>query len=259
MHTRTDDGWKAPIEPERLRGDKLLDDLVNAATGKTVVEAGRRVTARILKKIGDAGMTEKLIESDKLIGQYAADDMINTETGEVLIEAGGEIEEKTLELMEECGIDRIAVLDIDHINVGAYIRNTIRQDRTASREEALLEIYKVMRPGEPPTVETAGKALLRPVFRQGPAEGGIGRRPCRARRGRRPCRAPETVRHRQRLASGAGGRLAQNHRPCRGPAQRGRRARVGARVGLRHDGLGALRPLRRRPREDGHAAQSRWR
>ena len=157
MHTRTDDGWKAPIEPERLRGDKLLDDLVNAATGKTVVEAGRRVTARILKKIDDAGMTEKLIKSDKLIGQYSADDMINSETGEVLIEAGGEIEEKTLELMDECGIDRIAVLDIDHINVGAYIRNTIRQDRTTSREEALLEIYKVMRPGEPPTVETAEK------------------------------------------------------------------------------------------------------
>ena len=157
MHTRTDDGWKAPIESERLRGDKLLDDLVNAATGKTVVEAGRRVTARILKKIDDAGMTEKLIKSDKLIGQYAADDTINPETGEVLIEAGGEIEEKTLESMDECGIDRIAVLDIDHINVGAYIRNTIRQDRTTNREEALLEIYKVMRPGEPPTVETAEK------------------------------------------------------------------------------------------------------
>ena len=157
MHTRTDDGWKAPIESERLRGDKLLDDLVNAATGKTVVEAGRRVTARILKKIDDAGMTEKLIKSDKLIGQYAADDVINPETGEVLIEAGGEIEEKTLESMDECGIDRIAVLDIDHINVGAYIRNTIRQDRTTNREEALLEIYKVMRPGEPPTVETAEK------------------------------------------------------------------------------------------------------
>ena len=155
MHTRTDDGWKAPIEPERLRGDKLLDDLVNAATGKTVVEAGRRVTARVLKKLADAGMTEKLIKADKLVGQYAADDMINPETGEVLIEAGGEIEEKTLELMEEYGIEQIAVLDIDHINVGAYIRNTIRQDRTSNREEALLEIYKVMRPGEPPTVETA--------------------------------------------------------------------------------------------------------
>ena len=157
MHTRTEDGWKAPIEPERLRGVKLLDDLVNAATGKTVVEAGRRVTARVLKKLSDAGMTEQLISADKLIGQYASDDMINTETGEVLIEAGGEIEEKTLESLEECGIDQISVLGIDHINVGAYIRNTIRQDRTTSREEALLEIYKVMRPGEPPTVETAEK------------------------------------------------------------------------------------------------------
>ena len=157
MHTRTDDGWKAPIEPERLRGAKLFEDLVNADTGRTVVEAGRRVTARVLKKISEIGMTEKLIKADNLVGQYAADDMINPETGEVLIEAGGEIEEKTLELMEECGIEQFAVLDIDHINIGAYIRNTIRQDRTTSREEALLEIYKVMRPGEPPTVETAEK------------------------------------------------------------------------------------------------------
>ena len=157
MHTRVDDDWKAPIEPERLRGVKLLDDLVNAATGKTVVEAGRRVTARVLKKLSDAGMTEQLVSADKLIGQYASDDMINPETGEVLIEAGGEIEEKTLETLKECGIDEISVLGIDHINVGAYIRNTIRQDRTTSREEALLEIYKVMRPGEPPTVETAEK------------------------------------------------------------------------------------------------------
>ena len=157
MHTRCDDGWKAPIEPERLRGVKLLDDLVNADTGKTVVEAGRRVTARVLKKLSDVGMTEQLISADKLIGQYASDDMINTETGEVLIEAGGEIEEKTLEALEECGIDQISVLGIDHINIGAYIRNTIRQDKTSNREEALLEIYKVMRPGEPPTVETAEK------------------------------------------------------------------------------------------------------
>ena len=163
-HTRTDDGWKAPIEAERLRGVKLFDDLVNAATGKIVVEAGRRVTARALKKISDSGMTEQLIASDKLIGQYAADDMINPDTGEVLIEAGGEIEEKTLELMQECGIEAIAVLGIDHINVGAYIRNTIRQDRTTNREEALLEIYKVMRPGEPPTVETAEKLFYDLIF-----------------------------------------------------------------------------------------------
>ena len=159
-HTRADDsedGWRAPIDLERLRGAKLLDDLVNAATGRTVVEAGRRVTQRVLKKIGDTGMTEQLIGSDKMIGQYAADDMINPETGELLIEAGGEIEEQTLELMGACGIREIAVLGIDHINVGAYIRNTIKQDRTTSREEALLEIYKVMRPGEPPTVETAEK------------------------------------------------------------------------------------------------------
>ncbi len=164
LHTRTPKGWKAPIELESLRGNKLLDDLVNAATGRVVVEAGRRVTSRVQKKIEDAGMTEELIQPEKLIGQYAADDMINPETGEVLIEAGGEISQHTLELMEEIGIDEIAVLGIDHINVGAYIRNTIAVDRTSSRDEALLEIYKVMRPGEPPTVETAEKLFYELFF-----------------------------------------------------------------------------------------------
>ena len=163
-HTRSPNGWKAPVDPERLRGIKLLDDLVNAETDRVVVEAGRRVTARALKKVEDAGMTERLVQPEKLLGQYAADDMIDPETGEVLIEAGGEIDQQTLERMEEIGIDEIVVLDIDHINVGAYMRNTIAADRTSSRDEALLEIYKVMRPGEPPTVETAEKLFYELFF-----------------------------------------------------------------------------------------------
>ena len=158
VHRRTEKGWKAPVQAESLRGVKLLDDLVNAETGRVVVEAGRRVTARALKKIEDTGMTEKFVSPNKLIGQYVAADMINPETGEVLIEAGGEIGEATLDSLDEIGIDEIAVLGIDHINAGPYIRNTIATiDRTSSREDALLEIYKVMRPGEPPTVETAEK------------------------------------------------------------------------------------------------------
>ncbi len=169
-YERVEKGWKAPIELEGLRGVKLRDDLVNAKTGRTVAEAGRRVTTRILKKIQEAGMTERLIAPDKLIGQYAAEDVMEEETGEVVIEAGGEIDQKALDELERIGVDRITVLDIDHINVGAYIRNTVASDRSQSRAEALLEIYRVMRPGEPPTVETAetlfydlffGKARLR--------------------------------------------------------------------------------------------------
>ena len=171
MHTRTDDGWKAPIEPERLRGVKLLDDLVNAATGKVVVEAGRRVTARVLKKLSDAGMTEQLISSDKLIGQYASDDMINPETGEVLIEAGGEIEEKTLESLEECGIDQISVLGIDHNQCG---RLHPQHHQTGPDDEPRGGVARDLQgdaAGRAADRRDCRKALLRPVLRQGPGEG----------------------------------------------------------------------------------------
>ena len=92
---------------------------------------------------------------EELIGQYIAEDLVNAKTGEIYAEAGDEITEKTLKVLNEAGYKELPILDIDHVNVGAYIRNTLTVDKNMTREDALFDIYRVMRPGEPPTLDTA--------------------------------------------------------------------------------------------------------
>ena len=157
-------GWNAPFDIERVRGIKLLADLINAKTGKVVAEAGRRVTPRLAKKIEESSMKEQLLPEEEVLGQYIAEDLINEETGEIFAEAGDEITEEVLAAFEEAGITDVPVLAIDHVNIGSYMRNTAAVDKSSNREEALTEIYKVMRPGEPPTEETAEKLFYDLVF-----------------------------------------------------------------------------------------------
>ena len=90
-----------------------------------------------------------------MTGRYLAADMVDEKTGEVLFEAGDELTADDLDKLEAAGVKELPVIDIDHINVGAYIRNTMAVDKNATREEALIDIYRVMRPGEPPTLESA--------------------------------------------------------------------------------------------------------
>lgn len=161
MHKK---GWSAPFDIERVRGTKLLTHLVNAKNGKVIAEAGRRVTPRLAKKIEDSGLKEQLLPEEEVLGQYIAEDIINEKTGEIFAEAGDEITEEVLNGFEEAAITDIPVLAIDHVNVGSYVRNTAAVDKSSNREEALIEIYKVMRPGEPPTVETAEKLFYDLVF-----------------------------------------------------------------------------------------------
>jgi DNA-directed RNA polymerase subunit beta len=97
----------------------------------------------------------QFVESEALYGQFVATDIIDESTGEVICEAGDELSEELLTQLEESGVKAIAVLSIDHVNVGAYMRNTLAGDKNTNREEALTDIYRVMRPGEPPTLETA--------------------------------------------------------------------------------------------------------
>ncbi|MHA1564351.1 MAG: DNA-directed RNA polymerase subunit beta, partial [Alphaproteobacteria bacterium] len=161
--TKTSKGWKTPFDAERLRGTKLSHDLVDAKTGDVLAEAGGKFTPRLGRKLTEQGIKAILISHEELIGRYNASDLINEETGEVYIDAGEELTEETLELMEELGIKSIEILLIDHINIGPFIRNTLTADKNKSREDALIEIYRVMRPGEPPTLETA-EALFGGLF-----------------------------------------------------------------------------------------------
>jgi len=160
---RDEKGWKIPFEPDRMRGVKLMHDLVDADTGEVKMEAGAKVTPRSARKLVEEGMTSQRVFAEELVGRYAAEDMINEETGEVFAEAGDELTEDMLAEMEKAGVTELKVLHIDHVNVGPYIRNTLAVDKNTSREEALIDIYRVMRPGEPPTLETAD-ALFKGLF-----------------------------------------------------------------------------------------------
>ena len=154
-YERLDDGWKTGFEPDRLRGAKLMNDLVNADDGEVVAEAGRKMTPGLARRLAEAGVGHLRVGDDELVGQYLAEDLINEETGEVYFEAGDEITEEALAALAEAGVGALKTLWIDHTNVGPYILNSLSVDRNRTREEALMDIYRVMRPGEPPTLDSA--------------------------------------------------------------------------------------------------------
>jgi len=154
-YTRAKKGWKTAFVGERLRGIKLTHNLVNAKTSRTIAEAGTKMTTRTITKLEEKGVTEQLVPDEELIGRYMAEDIVNGKTGEVYVEAGDEITEETLETLDAAKVNEIKTLHIDHTNIGPYIRNTLAVDKNTTREEALTDIYRVMRPGEPPTLETA--------------------------------------------------------------------------------------------------------
>ena len=160
---RSKKGWKTKFQAERLRGVKLTSNLINAKSNRVVAEAGTKMTPRVLRKLEDKGIKELLVPREDLIGRYMALDLINEESGEVYVEVGEEITEEVLDALDEAGVDTAVTLAIDHINVGPYIRNTLAVDKNSARDEALIDIYRVMRPGEPPTLETA-ETLFKGLF-----------------------------------------------------------------------------------------------
>lgn len=162
-YRKVENGWAKPFDPAAWRGEKPAHDLVDAATGKVVAEAQKKLTARAAKKIADEGVTELLVGDDDLIGRFAAFDHVNPETGEIFAEAGDELSQVALVDMKNAGIDEVTVLAIDGQNVGPWIRNTLAVDKNDSREGALTDIYRVMRPGEPPTQDTA-EAMFNSLF-----------------------------------------------------------------------------------------------
>ena len=128
-----------------------------------MVEAGKKITVRHARQLSEKGLKALRMADEELIGHYIAEDLVNPKTGEIYAEAGEEITEKTLKVINEAGLKELPVLDIDHVNIGAYIRNTLMVDKNSSREEALFDVYRVMRPGEPPTLDTA-QAMFQSLF-----------------------------------------------------------------------------------------------
>ncbi|GEP11358.1 DNA-directed RNA polymerase subunit beta [Methylobacterium gnaphalii] len=162
-YTRDKADWRVPFDPERLKGFKATVDLIDADSGEVVLEAGKKMNVRNARLISEKGTKFLKQTNEDLVGQYIAEDLVNLKTGEIYAEAGDEISEKLLEGLDEVGVQELPVLDIDHVNVGPYIRNTLAVDKNSAREGALFDIYRVMRPGEPPTLETA-EAMFHSLF-----------------------------------------------------------------------------------------------
>ena len=157
------EGWRTAFDAESMKGVKLTHDLIDAKTGNVAIEAGEKLTPRVIRKLEEDGLKEILVQEEDLYSRYFAEDIINEETGVIYVEAGDEIDGESLVLLGEANVKSFNVLAIDHTNVGPYIRNTLAVDKNRSREEALMDIYRVMRPGEPPTLETA-QAMFQSLF-----------------------------------------------------------------------------------------------
>ncbi|WP_425418336.1 DNA-directed RNA polymerase subunit beta [Oricola indica] len=162
-YKRDGDGWRVPFSADRMKGMKVTRDLIDADSGEVVLESGKKLTARQARQIAEKGVTALRATDEEMYGMYLAEDVVNFETGEIYLEAGDEIDEKTIQVLLESGHESFSILDIDHVNVGAYIRNTLAADKNESQQDALFDIYRVMRPGEPPTMETA-EAMFQSLF-----------------------------------------------------------------------------------------------
>ena len=149
--------------PQRLRGEIASFDILVPETDELIVEQGRRITARHIKQMEKCQMQDLVVPRDYLIGKTLAKNVIDTATGEFVANANDEITEELLDTMANNGIlqiDMIYTNDLDH---GSYISDTLKIDPTSSQLEALVEIYRMMRPGEPPTKEAA-EALFKNLF-----------------------------------------------------------------------------------------------
>src|SRR6202789_1640756 len=150
-----DGSWVTPLDQGWMRNARTQSDWKNAKGGDVVLEAGTKITVRGLRKLQEEGVKSIAFNEDELIGRFSALDMVNPETGEIYVEAGDELSPENLGMLKEAGFNEVEVINVDSITTGAYIRNTLAVDKNHSREQALIDIYRVMRPGEPPTLDTA--------------------------------------------------------------------------------------------------------
>jgi DNA-directed RNA polymerase subunit beta len=147
------DAIELELVPERLRGETVGFDIV--VGDEVVVEAGRRVTARHIRELQKGGVERLTVPRDFLVGRILARNLIDTETGEVLAEANALLTPELLDLLLEKGIDALETLFVNDLDHGPYMSETLRIDPTTNELEAQVEIYRMMRPGEPPTKEAA--------------------------------------------------------------------------------------------------------
>ncbi len=153
---------KLELVPSRLRGDVTTFEIKDKK-GKVIVEEGRRITARHINQMEKAGVTELEIPVEYIVGRSIARDVIDSNTGELLVECNTEITQDIIDTLIKTGIKEFETLYTNELDCGPFVSETLRSDPTKNQLEALVEIYRMMRPGEPPTKESA-EGLFQNLF-----------------------------------------------------------------------------------------------
>ncbi len=155
MYKKNDYGWSFKQELSFFKGKILNYDLLDSKNGKILLTKGTKVNQKIINDLKKKNVANLSINNESLIGFFIASDIIDEENGKIFFEAGYEIDDVFLQFIQENKINKLDILKADNIGIGSYIRNTLQLDKARSREEALFEVFKILRPGEPPTIETA--------------------------------------------------------------------------------------------------------
>lgn len=150
----SDEEISLELVPQRLRGEIATFDIKDK-DGKVIVEQGRRITSRHINQMEKAGINKLIVPAEYVVGAVIAKPVVHPSTGEILVDCNVEITDEILQLLQKNNIVRIETLYINDIDCGPFISDTLRVDASTNQLEALVEIYRMMRPGEPPTKDAA--------------------------------------------------------------------------------------------------------
>src|SRR5467141_1664863 len=156
--------YEKSVELELLPGQRATRDIKHPKTGEVIVKKNRKFTRAAIKKLEQAKIRTLPLDVDELVTKISAHDVVDEATGEVLLEVNEEVTEEKVEALRERGITEFKVLFIDNLNVGPFLRDTLNADKISSPEEAIMEIYRRLRPGDPPTLETATNLFINLFF-----------------------------------------------------------------------------------------------
>ncbi len=158
------DQYEKSVDMDLLPGQRATRDIKNPKTGELIVKKNRKFTRGAIKKLEAAKIKTLPLDEEELLTKICARDIVDEGTGEVLIECNEEVTSEKLEELRKRGLKELKVLFIDNLNVGPFLRNTLNLDKIVSPEEAIMEIYRRLRPGDPPTVETATNLFMNLFF-----------------------------------------------------------------------------------------------
>ena len=167
IHLTADGRVFRKIDYDLIQGQKVTEDILHPDSGEIVIKKGKKLGRANIRRMREAGVEQIEMGREDLVSKVFAHDIINMDTGEVLFDCNEEISEEAIEGLIEAGIDQFEVLFIDPLTAGPYLRDTLRADKITSADEAILEIYRRLRPGDPSTVQQAKNYFVNLFFNPG--------------------------------------------------------------------------------------------